>query len=97
VTAQGTADASAVDVLPPQAQPSVSLKLPIVLQKHDSLRGTDGTALLQRIAAGTTSPGRTLIALLTADSAALALWEVCAWSPGLQSIPPHAMTYITAE
>ena len=79
--AQGRASADASNVLPPQAQPSVSLKLPIVLQKHHSLSGTDGTELLQRVAAGTARPGRTLIALLTADSAALALWEVCNWKP----------------
>ncbi len=95
--AQGTADASAADVLPPQAQPLVSLKLPVVLQQHHSLSGTDDAALLQRVAAGTARPGRTLIALLTADSAALALWEVCHRSPALQPMPPHARTYLSAK
>ena len=75
-TAQETAT-SEPDVLPPQAQPSVSLKLPVVLQNYGSLSGTDGTALLQRVATGECKPGRVLVALLTADSAALALWEVC--------------------
>ena len=72
-----TVAADLSDVLPPQARPVVSLKLPIVLQPNRGLSGADGTALLQSIAAGKARPGRMLIALLTADSAALALWKVC--------------------
>ena len=64
------------DVLLPVGQPLVSLRLPIVLQRSNSLDEADAEALLERVAAGKAESGRMLIALLTADSAALALWEV---------------------
>jgi hypothetical protein len=64
-----------LNVLPERGQPWVSLRLPPVLSNAGSFSAADGGAFLRRIAAGEVRAVRLLIALLAADSAALAVWE----------------------
>ena len=64
-----------LEILPPRGRPWVSLQLPLVLGKSASVSLADGAALLRHVADGKVRAGRLLVALLSADSAALALWH----------------------
>ena len=64
-----------LNVLPPKGQLWVSLQLPLVLSKSSSFTTAEGAVLLRRVADGEVRAVRLLVALLSADSAALAIWD----------------------